>query len=339
MSFDEIAGQRRVKSILRAALRRGRVPHALLFVGPPGVGKRRTAVVLAQALNCLERRDDACGACPSCRAIENGNHPKEKGIHPDVIEIVLEKNKSGEPKSELSIDQFRDLKQLAYLRPFIGRRRVFFWKVDLMSSDAVPSILKVLEEPPATTTLILTSENPDLVLPTIKSRCQTLVFGPVAGEEIARALRGRGLDEERARLLALVLRGNLDKALELDADEVDRLRAETWSFFSGLAADGGSAAFLRRFAFRRRKEVKDDLAEALDLIGAFARDLVLLQEGGPARLLLNPDYQAQLGDLAARAVPGTGLKLLAAVAGARAGLDRKVQPGLLVSAFAARMIG
>jgi DNA polymerase-3 subunit delta' len=333
MGFDDIPGNARIKAILRLALRRGRAPHALLFVGPPGVGKRRTAIALAQALNCFDREDDACGVCDSCRAIAEGRHP-------DVIEIVLEKKRSSdELRTELSIDQFRDVKQLAYLRPLTGRRRVFLWNADLMSADAGHSILKVLEEPPATTMFLLISESPDLVLPTVRSRCQMLTFGPISAEEIERALRNRGVEEERARTIALLVRGNLDRALDLDWAEAENKRTEAWEAFCGLILGGRISAFLKRFALRGRKEVGEDLAEILELFSAFGRDIVLLQEGSPAGPLFNPDYEKGLRDLAARLGPDGALRLVAAADQALAGLDRYLNPGLVASALAARMTG
>ncbi|MBM3311869.1 MAG: DNA polymerase III subunit delta' [Candidatus Aminicenantes bacterium] len=333
MGFDDIVGNASAKATLRRALERRRVPQALLFVGPPGSGKRGTAVVLAQALNCLERADDACGACDSCRAVEASRHP-------DVLEIVLEKRKSSdEMKSELSIDQFRDFKQLAYLKPMSGRRRVFFWMADLMSDDARHSILKVLEEPPSSTTLILLSENAELVLPTVKSRCQTLVFAPITAKDIEKALRRRGLDEERARTVAHLARGNLKKALDADWDEEEKRRAAAWLSFSALARGGGVAEFLARFARARRKDVEGDLDEEIDLFRSFGRDVVLLQEGGDESRLLNPDYRPGLKDLASKLDPRSGLRMAAAIDLARAGFERNQNAGLLASALAARMTG
>ncbi|MBM3292890.1 MAG: hypothetical protein FJY82_00035 [Candidatus Aminicenantes bacterium] len=336
MGFDDIAGNARIKAVLRRTLGRGRLPHALLFVGPPGVGKRRTALALAQALNCLERADDACGRCPSCRTIADGRHP-------DVLEIIrpqVRKNGVEETRSSLGIVQFRELKQWAGLRPLSGKRRVFIWDVGLMSDDAGHAILKVLEEPSPSSTFILLSENPDLVLPTIKSRCQRLVFASVASEEIERILLRRGCPEERARTIALLVRGDLDRALEEDWDLAEKRRAEAWAAFSGLVDGRGGADFIRRWALpRRTKEAREGLAEEIELFRAFSRDLVLLQEAGEPGRLLNPDFETGLSELAGRLAPGTGLRLVEAFDRALTGLERRLNTGLLVSALAARMIG
>ena len=103
MAFHDIPGNDRIKKILRLSLVRRRVPNSLLFSGPEGVGKHRLALELAKALVCLERTDDACGACANCLAASGG-------ALPDVLEI-------GPAKSVITIDQIRELKEIAYSRP------------------------------------------------------------------------------------------------------------------------------------------------------------------------------------------------------------------------------
>jgi DNA polymerase-3 subunit delta' len=175
MAFQNILGNSRVKTILSKGLKRTRIPHSLLFVGPEGVGKMETALVVAKALNCLQKFDDSCEECPSCVAINKGNFP-------DVMEILPE-------KSVVTIDQMRDLKSTAYLKPMVGKKRIFIIPdAEKVREDASNSILKILEEPPSFTHIILLTDNPYLILPTIKSRCQVLTFAPVLKEDIEKAL-------------------------------------------------------------------------------------------------------------------------------------------------------
>ena len=108
MAFDDVLGNSRTKRILKKSLERNRIPNSLLFYGPEGVGKRDIALVLAKAMNCLKYRDDACDVCPSCHAIENGNFP-------DVMVLSPEKN-------VLKIEQMREMKQTAYLKPMVDAR-------------------------------------------------------------------------------------------------------------------------------------------------------------------------------------------------------------------------
>ncbi|MGD0782965.1 MAG: hypothetical protein ABSA30_08925, partial [Candidatus Aminicenantales bacterium] len=203
MAFHDIAGNERAKAILKMALGRDRVPNSLLFCGPRGVGKRRTARVLAQALNCLNRKDDACGECGPCRAIEGRKFP-------DVLEIEALEDNSG-----VGIDQVRELRDIARLRPMSGRCRVFILPEDMLGDIQASAFLKILEEPPIFVYFILLSENPAQILPTVSSRCQILTFFPVSDEEIEKALLENGMPAAQARITALVCHGNIEKALEI----------------------------------------------------------------------------------------------------------------------------
>lgn len=339
MPFHDIAGNARVRTILRLALGRGRVPHALLFCGPRGVGKRATARVLAQALNCLAKTDDACGACDSCLAVVNvyvdkATKTSKIGTHPDVIEYEIDVKKE---KTSISIEQIRELKAMAYLKPMLGRKRVFIVDdADTMVDDAANSILKVLEEPPLHTHIILISDNPALTLPTIKSRCQILPFLPVSDEDVEKALVERGVEPERARIMALVVRGNLARALDLDWGEVEAERREAWEAFQAMTTGRDSAALIRRFSRGRRKDVKAEMERTFELLAAFGRDLALLGEGGEGRLLLNPDYEAELRALAGSVPASTALRIVGFLQGAESALDRNAHLGLLTAALTAR---
>jgi DNA polymerase III subunit delta' len=330
MAFRDITGNDRVKHILQMALRRHRLPNSLLFSGPAGVGKTATAVTVAKALNCLTLEDDACDACASCRAIREAfQDPEKQGLAPDVMFVAIEEN-----KKKIAIEQIRLLKQMAYLRPMSARARVFILRgADAMSEDASNSILKVLEEPPAASTLILITEKPHLVLPTIRSRCRTLEFSLVAKEEIARALVDRGQPADRANLFAFLAKGSMENALDWDWDEVLEGRQAAWGLFRAVLAGGGGSDFLNEFAFVTRAMGGDALRRTLELFASFARDVILIKEGGECRFLLNPDLE---GELRAAAEPGSLRRLqscLASVDAALAGLDKNMNVNLLAAAF------
>src|SRR6266487_606693 len=140
----DFMGNERVVEGLRVAVEKGRLPHALLFVGPAGVGKTRLALELAKALNC-EGEDSPCGACVHCRQIASGSHP-------DVV--LLER---GEGKDSIAIGQVRELRQEATLRPFQGRRKVYVIAgAEALTAQAADALLKTLEEPPPELVLVLT---------------------------------------------------------------------------------------------------------------------------------------------------------------------------------------
>src|ERR1700733_5775838 len=197
MGFDEFLGNERIISALRGMLRRERVPSALLFTGPRGVGKFTLARMFAQAANCERLRDDFCGECDSCRRIErlaNLAPLIEQGLaqrverpdagtvervpllietHPDVWAIVPDPVRAKDPVARpvLHMGQLRAVQRAAYFKP-LGCRRVFILDgAETMRWDYASIFLKILEEPPESATLILLAPNPYQLLPTIRSRC------------------------------------------------------------------------------------------------------------------------------------------------------------------------
>ena len=277
MAFKDILGNERQKKILKRALQKERIPNSLLFCGPEGVGKRTLALVLAKAMNCETKSDDACEACSSCRAISKGNFP-------DVMTISPE-------NKVIKIEQIRILKQTAYLRPMAGKKRFFIVaETDKMNDEAANSLLKILEEPPSFSHIILITSNPEMIKPTIKSRCQMLSFQPISKEDIEKILVEKGFGKERAKIVSLLVGGNLKKALNMEWEEVQSQRARAWEMLLSLYGKKKVADFLRNYSFSRG-QIKEELEELLELLSSFCRDLILIQEKGDLRLLMNPDYK------------------------------------------------
>lgn len=280
MAFKDIEGNERAKRILKLALERGRLPNSLLFAGPEGVGKRQTALTLAKALNCLRMTKDSCDECDACRAIDGGRFP-------DVMEIAA-------PAKEITIEQIRLLKQMAALRPLAGKKRVFILvDAENVNPASANSLLKVLEEPPPRSHIILLTASPFLLLPTIRSRCRTLSFTAMASEELERILRDRGFREDQARILALLAGGSLRRALELEWDEVQERKEKAWLLFEALLSGDRASLFLDAYG-TLPKSALEEFRETLEVFSSFARDLLLLGLGGDTRLLLNPDLEDRL---------------------------------------------
>jgi DNA polymerase-3 subunit delta' len=212
-------------------------------------------------------------------------------------------------------------------------------RADKMNDESGNSVLKVLEEPPLFSHIILISDNQAFILPTIKSRCQTLNFLPIAKEEIEQALRDLGLEEEKTRIMALLVRGNLERAKALDWDDIQRRRQEAWALFLTLIGQEGPPSFLRKFAFQRRNVVKEDLEQTLELFSSFCRDLLLMKEGGPAGLLFNPDYEHLLRDTEPVLGLDQALRWLGLIDQAVANLDRNLNMNVLVSSFTSQVLG
>src|SRR5262249_11963244 len=161
MPFAELLGHHRLIDLLKRSIAGGTLPPSLLFVGPSGIGKRAIAMVVAQAVNCLAppAPGDACGQCAACKRIA-------RGVHPDVL--VVEPGDSG----TIKIDQVPDIVDRSGYRPFEGRRRVVVVdEADALVSPAQNALLKTLEEPPPSSIFILVTSRPDVLLPTVRSRC------------------------------------------------------------------------------------------------------------------------------------------------------------------------
>jgi DNA polymerase-3 subunit delta' len=320
LGFDEVLGNSRVKNILRLALQRGRVPNSLLFCGPEGVGKRTLALVLAKAINCQRRQDDPCDECATCRAISAGRFPDVQVIKPDGQVIKVE--------------YVREMRQLAYLRPMVGKKRVFIiTEAEKLTDESANTLLKILEEPPFFSQFILITPNPHLILPTIKSRCQILQFGPVGKEEIVKALLEKGRVEDQARIISLYVRGNFGEALELDWDEIQGRRQEVWSYFLSFLTNEQSSSFLRSYGFAPRKIIRDDLEMTLEIMASFCRDLILIKEKGDLALLLNPDYENKIRAVEKQWSREQCWQCLQRIDAATFGLSRNLNLSLIVSSF------
>jgi len=283
MAFKDILGNRRVKMILFKALQRNRVPHSLFFVGPEGVGKMETALVVAKALNCLQKTDDSCEECSSCVAIN-------KKIFPDVMEVLPEKN-------VIKIEQTRLLKSTAYLKPMVGRKRVFIIpNAEIMNEQASNSILKILEEPPSFSHIILLTDNPYLILPTIRSRCQVLSFAPVFKDDIEKVLLEKGYEAEQAKVISLVVHGNLKYALSLDWEDLQENRKKAWQVLFSLIRKENVSVLLKEFSSSRFMD-RQEIAKMFDFLSSFGRDILLLKEEGALNHIMNPDYEQDLREI------------------------------------------
>ncbi len=287
MGFSDILGNDRIKRILRKALQRQRVPNSLLLSGPTGVGKIDFARTLAQALNCLEMTDDACGHCSSCLAITKGNFP-------DVLQPVPE-------KEVLKVEQMRILKETAYLKPMLGKKRIFILeRAERLNAAASNSLLKILEEPPGFSHILLLTDNPFVILPTIKSRCQILNFSPISREDIEKCLLEQGIEKSRAKVQSLLVQGNLKQALSLDWEDIQSQRQKAWSLFQALTAGFGSADLLKVYSSLPKNQLTEELRPTLEVLASFCRDVLLLREKAPPENLMNPDYESELREVSAQ---------------------------------------
>jgi len=221
LRLSDIRHQERAVSILRRALRSGRMPHAYLFSGPAGVGKETAARALAARLLCgdekLPPEADACGRCPSCHLMATDNHPDFHLIYRGLHRLHPDPAVRARRGLFLGVDLVRHFViEPAGTRPTHGRRRVFlFREAERMNEEAQNALLKTLEEPPGAACLILVTSSAERLLPTIRSRCQHVPFGHLPLDYVAQELSARcNLDTDDARALAAISDGRLGVALE-----------------------------------------------------------------------------------------------------------------------------
>jgi DNA polymerase III subunit delta' len=253
-------GNTRIVEILRRAVGQERLPHAMIFAGPSGVGKRTLAILLAQIMNCLQRQGiNSCGKCASCQKIRSGWHPDVRETHPDGAFI--------------KIDQVRNLiNEIAY-QPFEGRYRiVIFDPADRMRAEAANSLLKTLEEPPSRTIIILVTTNPYLLLETIRSRSRILQFGGIPQPQIEDYLvKVAGRSPADARLTAIFSEGSLGAALAFDTSEYREIRIRALQF-ARLLLSGGSFAELSALSSVLAKQ-KDSFQSWIEAVWAILQDI------------------------------------------------------------------
>jgi DNA polymerase-3 subunit delta' len=253
MGLSEFLGNERIVAALRGALRTQRVPHALLFTGPRGVGKFTLARMFAQAANCERLTDDFCGECATCQRISQLADPQmliEQGLvergesadaatveriplvlqsHPDVWALVPDpvRLKSPVARPMLRVGQLRAVQRAAYFQP-MGRRRVFILDgADTMHYNVSNVFLKILEEPPGSATLILTAPSPYSLLTTIVSRCLQFHFAPLPQTAVEKILKEK-TDRKPAeiKLAAQLAEGSPGLAIEMDVHATaDRRRS------------------------------------------------------------------------------------------------------------------
>ena len=322
MPFRTIAGHSRLLSLLARVIARDSMPPAVLMAGPAGVGKRLTAIAIAQAVNCLrpqsssEFERDACGECASCRRIA-------RGVHPDVI--VVEPGETG----AIKIEQLRDVIDRSQYRPFEGRRRVVIInEADAAGADAQSALLKTLEEPPSASLFILISSIPDALLPTVLSRCPRLRFGSLTAAEVARVLKqDHGYSESDARAAAADADGSIGRALESQSDDLTEARDAAQRLLQETARTNDPA---RRISLARDltegkgtpAEERNRLAVRLRSLGSLLRDVGIIASRADRGMLANADLEEQLEKLSSSFDAERSLRAYAAVDRALAALDR-----------------
>lgn len=301
--FSDIVGQGPITQTLTQAVAHGRTAHAYLFCGPRGTGKTSTARVLAKSLNCTMRPPtigDPCGACDSCRAIDNGSFI-------DLIEVDAASNRG--------IDEIRDLREKVRFAPTVGRNKVYIIdEAHALTNDAFNAFLKTLEEPPPHSVFVLATTEPERLPPTIISRCQRFDFHRIAMQDMTERLAGIAQEEgaemppEVLRLIARASGGSLRDGTNL-LDQLitsfgSRVSVEQARELLGISGEESALALVKHL-------LTGNTAQALEVINSVAnegvdlrplhrmtvellRAALLIKSGAASTVDLSKDAQTQL---------------------------------------------
>ncbi|MDE3202365.1 MAG: DNA polymerase III subunit delta' [Acidobacteriota bacterium] len=324
MSFREFLGNTATVTRLRESVRADRFPQAMILAGPKGAGKYTLALMLARAVNCLEPMEsdglpDFCGHCSNCtRLAEAANldervtealaaredlretDKKETRImvqtHPDVLIVPPDP-----PQLLIKLGQVRQVIHAVHYRPPREARRSFaiFTTANFMK-EAANSLLKVLEEPPAHASLILLAENPQELLPTIRSRAVIHRLGalPAAELETLLAVRRPELKPQERALVARLAEGAVGRALSLELDVYLASRQDALIILrNALKEPDYSQLFRATEAYRAGAEGQEKTQQLLRALGSLLEDLLLVLAGTP-QYMRNVDIAGELERLA-----------------------------------------
>ena len=320
VGFSKFLGNAATVTHLRESVRAGRFPHSMILAGPGGAGKYTLALMLAQAVNCLEPSEsdglpDFCGACANCTRIAEAANlealvaaavearedlretdKRETRIlvqtHPDVLVVPPDP-----PQLLIKLGQVRQAIHAAYYRPPAEALRSFtIFTSSAFMKEAANSLLKLLEEPPEHTTLILLSENPQELLPTIRSRAVVHRLGalPAAELEALLAQRRPELKAQQRALVARLAQGAVGRALKLDLDAYVASRQDALVILhTALREPEYSELFHATESYRAGADGQEKTVNLLRALGSLLEDLLLMVAGTPG-LVRNLDLTAEL---------------------------------------------
>jgi DNA polymerase-3 subunit delta' len=266
ITFDQIFGQEIALGALRRAYLADRLPHGLLFAGPIGVGKGTTAAALAALFLCrMPNGDQPCGKCDSCVVFPSGNHPD---YHIITKELIRYHDKTGKSKGiDLSINVLRpELIEPAGRKAVMGNGKVFvIEQAEMMNAQAQNGLLKTLEEPAGRTVIVLLTDQPNSLLATVRSRCQTIRFAALPVDLVKQQLIDRRIAPEMAATAASLSEGSLGESLRWIEDGIIELARELIQQLDAVAAGSGAADLQDWFkkaaeSYAEKQLARDELA-------------------------------------------------------------------------------
>ena len=347
-TLNKLPGQTTAKKIILNSFNQDRIASTYLFYGEDGVGKWPAAMAMAALLNCENRVKgpeglviDACGECHTCRQIENlifaelllalpvPPHSSDKEYIEQFIDYVRVKREepyriiTSARQLTIPIDTAREIRKKCSIRPPSGAKRiVLFYQMERMLTQSADSLLKLIEEPPPETVIILTSAVPGNLLPTIQSRSQKVRFGPIPTGDIAEYLITRyGVSQQQAVSAARLGRGSIGKSLgylkhaeDTDAEIKSKgrsaettedtesdisLRQKSFLMFKGLFSKDTSSA-LETIDNLLRPNDRGDAEKLLAQWQSFLGDIISAKFNGSPDEIINSDFAHDIDGFASK---------------------------------------
>lgn len=314
--FSGIIGQETAVGLLNSYIKESRLSAGYLFSGPEGIGKRLAAVEFARQLNCIGERAP-CSSCSSCLKIANNQHP-------DVHFI-------DNADAQVRIDDIRSLQRQAGLRPYEGKYKVFIIdNAQMLNPEAANALLKVLEEPPKDTLIILISDKPQSLFKTITSRCRVVKFSALKRGQLQRILEDE-FSQPRgpAHFLAYYSEGRIGRALRLKETDIFLTKnkmIDAFVFPKPQAASMPMAA-----------QGKEELRMFLNLLAGWFRDVYLVKSGIGHEEVINFDRLDELLALAGRFSFLRLEGIIAAISQSLGYLENNINSRLLLSNLGAQL--
>jgi DNA polymerase-3 subunit delta' len=289
LGFDELLGNQRIRIILKNYLKNNIIPYSMIFTGPRSANMLSFAVAFAKGVNCLNPLPDGdfCGQCSNCVEIDKEIFLDLKVLEPD--------------------GQFFKKEQITFLiednfnKPVKGNRKFnILVNANQMNVHSANAFLKVLEEPAPLNVFILITENLNVLLPTIQSRCQILKFSPLSRAEIKTYLmEKRNFDEDNARLISYLGQSNMDSVMDVDFDEFMKQRETVFLILSALLMKQGIEKILLDLFNRSRSREKFLVyfEQLVNLISLMLRDIMVLHIEKDGSHVINIDYKDKLMQL------------------------------------------
>jgi DNA polymerase-3 subunit delta' len=320
MGFQDFLGNAATVTRLRESIGAERFPQSLILAGPRGAGKYTLALMLAKAVNCLQPTEsndlpDYCGACANCTRINDSadletlvaeavaardemrdTDKKETRIliqtHPDVLVIPPDP-----PQLLIKVGQVRQAIHVAYYRPPVESKRTFtIFTSSAFMKEAANSLLKLLEEPPSHSSLILLTENPQELLPTVRSRAVVHRLGAIPAAELEALLAKRRplLKQADRALAARLAEGAVGRAFTLDLDAYLTSRQDALIMLrTALREPDYTALFHATESYRAGADGQEKTFNLLRALSSLIEDLLLIMAGTP-QLIRNMDIEAEL---------------------------------------------